>query len=102
MLTSIFNHCCALINLYMCACLCLAGGPMPGSSSCPYQPHPNKFKFTQVVNNRVMTQDCAPGTMFDISKCSCVTSTNNGPGPMPGSNRRREPAFGGKLHFTNK
>lgn len=44
-----------------------------------------------------MTQDCAPGTMFDNGKCSCVTSSKSGAGPMPGSNPRLESPFGGKI-----
>lgn len=72
---------------------------MPGttadSASCPYQAHPNRLKFTQIVNDRVMTQDCAPGTMFVLSKCSCdnlpPAGTNNVNGnTLPGSNPRHD------------
>ncbi|KAH3716942.1 hypothetical protein DPMN_059676 [Dreissena polymorpha] len=54
-----------------------------GSGSCPYQSHPNKLKFNQMVNNRMITQDCAPGTMFDLSKCSCVNAPSAAPGGGP-------------------
>ena len=50
-----------------------------------------------MVNNRVMTQECAPGTMFVQSKCSCdnIPQGGNGNGPMPGSNPRLESSMGG-------
>ncbi|KAL4222975.1 hypothetical protein ACF0H5_019016 [Mactra antiquata] len=67
-----------------------------GSGNCPYQAHPNKFKFTQMVNNRLMTQECAPGTMFVLSKCSCDNIPSGGVGAtMPGSNPRMEVGLGG-------
>jgi len=50
----------------------MSGGS--GNGNCPYNAHPNPHKFSQIVNNREMTQDCAPGTMFDLSKCSCVNT----------------------------
>lgn len=74
-----------------------SGSQVTGSGSCPYQPHPDPTKFSQVVNNRLLTQDCAPGTMFDISKCSCDNIPSGGIGgrPMPGSNPRLESAMRG-------
>lgn len=70
----------------------------PGSGSCPYRAHADRRKFSQMVNNRLMTQECAPGTMFVLSKCSCDNIPTGGPagGPMPGSNPRQESALRGK------
>lgn len=66
------------------------------SGSCPYQAHPDKLKFTQMVNNRLMTQSCAPGTMFVLSKCSCDNIPSGGAGaPMPGYNPRLGAGSGG-------
>ncbi|WAQ94949.1 TITIN-like protein [Mya arenaria] len=75
----------------------MGGGGGGGNSNCPYQAHPDRIKFTQIVNNRQMTQNCAPGTLFDVSKCSCVNApkTSPGGGPMPGSNPRLAASFGG-------
>lgn len=75
----------------------IAESQTPGSGSCPYRAHPDRRKFSQTVNNRVMTQECAPGTMFVLSKCSCDNIPTGGPpgGAMPGTNPRLESTFGG-------
>lgn len=70
---------------------------MSGSGACPYQAHPDRTKFSQIVNNRLMTQDCAPGTMFVLSKCSCdnIPAGATAGRPMPGSNPRLESTIRG-------
>ena len=67
-----------------------------GTGNCPLSSHANQHKYTQIVNNRPIIRDCAPGTTFNQIKCACVMSSKNGAGagramggpPRPGSNPR--------------